>query len=154
MKQITSYILEGIKINKNIKINKDNINIDVNFNGTEFNEDEVNIIKDFSQNLKVPVTAIASKKFSKGLISYINSIYVYFNDNWNTHKQNIYLEFNKDKYNNTWKAIIYNDKNDSFFTKNNKIVEGNIDYICSELIDYLNEDKTFYNDVKNYEANK
>ena len=60
MKQITNYIQEGLRINKNTKVNKDQKEIEMKFKKdiVNFPKDDVDVIIEFAESLPIRPTEI------------------------------------------------------------------------------------------------
>ena len=157
MKTLNDFITERLKINKDTKINDD---IPTKFSDDiTFTQEEINILQKYMKQLKIkPVIltdyALNSKRVGKNrmkLILHPNkyNIYVYFNDDWETKKQDTYLYINKDDgepY--TWFVTViikYVDYN----SKRNESLSKSIEDVCAELINQLQNDNKFYNALKN-----
>jgi len=157
MKTLNDFIIERLKIDKDTKINDD---IPTKFSDDiTFTQEEINILQKYMKQLKIkPVILtnytlqtkrIGINKMKQILQSSKYNIYVYFNDDWETKRQDTYLYINKDNEEPyTWfvtiiiKYVYYN-------FKQNKSLSENIEDVCAELINQLQNDNKFYNALKN-----
>lgn len=143
MKNLNIFISERLKLDKDSKIS--------GIIPTKFSDDilytkkEIDMIQDCVQKMKVQPIVITNYLFTNNeLISLNNFIFMYYHNNWDKHRPACYLYFNKDDYENYRENAVYviNKKGYTICASND------LKSVCKDLIEYLDENDKFYNEVK------
>lgn len=144
MKEINQYILEKLKINKDIKVNKMIDDIDLNENESIFSTKDIDTIIEYANKLKVIPIALSNKVFfTDKLFNDSNSIYLYFSKDWRKVQQKNYLYILKMEQDESYHpAQCYNGELDYLKDSKDNYISGDIETACNAFIDDL--DPKFY----------
>lgn len=155
MKTLKDIILERLKLTKDSKLIKEIPTHFIADNKLAFTKEDINIIQQYAQQLKVKPIVLTNSSISKysstnTLDSFLTNIFIYFNDDWDKKFQSNCIYFVYDIFNdNMWYCIITINGKQSYLYKGKFIYYSkNVEDICKELIKYLNENNEFYNAVK------
>ena len=152
MKQLNDFILERLKLNKDTKVSE---NIRIKFGGKiDFTQKEIDIVQKYAEQLKVKPLILTNYMLvgQDGLFPYKQYIFMYYDKSWeNNQEQDTYLYLLKDdEENNKWYAnIVINSQNYTLMNNNKKVSSFNVEDVCKELLQQLDKNDMFYNNVKN-----
>lgn len=143
MKEINQYILEKLKINKDIKVNKMIDDIDLNENESNFSTKDIDTIIEYANKLKVIPIALSNKIFfTDKLFNNSNDIYLYFSKDWREVQQKNYLCINKSDDGDHYPALCYNGEIEYLKDSKGIYISGDIETACKAFINDL--DPKFY----------
>lgn len=146
MKSIIEYITEKFKISSKTVYKEQEIKDEINYEHIIFSKEDINTILEYAQSLKVVPIVISNKIYwNNSMYSEKNSIYLYFDKNWNQTSQENYLQVQKDgkEY---YAEIIIDNKLKFLKNDNNSTVFNNIEEVFKAFDNKVPKD--FYNKLK------
>ena len=146
MKTLKNLILERLKINKDSKIAEP---IPTKFSkDIDFTKEEINIIQNYIQQMNVKPIILTNYRVSddkKKLNEYNNTIFMYYDYDWDKIRPANYIELDKRPWGQD--KMIHITMNNKFSYEVIRVSSYNIEDICKKLIDYL-QHSMFYEYVK------
>ena len=152
-KRIYEFIMRDVAkiVKKHLNENEDIIDsIPTKFNKLDYLMSiTINTIQKYAQQLKVRPIILTNYQYDYVLYSFRNIVYIYFKNNWFKDFQNTYLCLYIDKNNIFHADIIIRDYGLTVSPKKTwEYTSENLEECCKKLLEYLDENPEFYNEVK------
>jgi len=143
MIDLNQFMVERLTLNRNTKIYE---SVPTKFSFyIHYTKKEIDMIQECVQKMKVQPIIITNYLFVFNRLTSLNDyIFMYYNNDWDKHRPACYLYFNKDEYENYRENANYviNKKGYTICASND------LKSVCKDLIEYLDENDEFYNEVK------